>query len=206
MVKEARRRSTDQRGPLGAAQVCIRGVSVNLDSLKDGVPPGLSAGHGAFMAEAAAACLEDRGHKPGVHMRAEGCFDGRMDVTWEPVTEIVRRNHGDLQEATEEGACGIALLVLFEMGGFTVAQRSYKGTGFDYWLGRMGAPLFQKKARLEVSGILSGDQSEIQRRTRQKHAQVARGKGGREAYVAVVEFGGPVTRITRHDADAEQAR
>ena len=41
----------------------------------------------------------------------------------------------DLQEATEMGACGIAIVIARELIGYSIIERSVKGTGFDYWLG-----------------------------------------------------------------------
>ena len=74
----------------------------------------------------------------------------------------MRRTHNDLQDATEAGACGLAILLVQLFVGYTVVERSVKGTGFDYWLGSENDALFQNKARLEASGILRGDQNGVQ--------------------------------------------
>jgi hypothetical protein len=51
------------------------------------------------------------------------------------VTEQLRLCYNDPEEATEFGACGVAILVLLELTGLRVVERSRKDTGFDYWLG-----------------------------------------------------------------------
>ena len=69
-----------------------------------------------------------------------------------------------MQEATEWGACGVAILVVNQVTGKVVIERSKKGTGFDYWLGDNddGDSLpFANSARLEVSGILTGTKAQI---------------------------------------------
>jgi hypothetical protein len=48
-----------------------------------------------------------------------------------------------------------AILLMRALTGYTVIERSRKGTGFDWWLGTEDN-LFQGKVRLEVSGILRG--------------------------------------------------
>jgi hypothetical protein len=79
--------------------------------------------------------------------------------------------------------------------GKIVIERSWKGTGFDYWIGRRQGLLFQDKARLEVSGILSGDQTNISTRVRQKVQQTKRSDGLLPAYIAIIEFGRPGAEI-----------
>jgi hypothetical protein len=79
-----------------------------------------------------------------------------------------------------------------------VVERSKKGTFFDYWVGSEDkGELFQDRARLEVSGILNGDDKKIEMRTTQKFEQVKRAKGKLPMYVAVVEFGRPKARVVR---------
>jgi hypothetical protein len=79
-----------------------------------------------------------------------------------------------------------------------VVERSKKGPGFDYWLGNEdedGEELFQRKARLEVSGILSGSRLQVQARVRQKKEQMKPSDRLAPGYVAVVEFGTPIACV-----------
>jgi hypothetical protein len=61
----------------------------------------------------------------------------------------------------------------------------------------MSVGLFQKKARLEISGILKGESSQIKSRVKQKKAQTQVSAGGYPGYAAVVEFSSPQAVIER---------
>jgi hypothetical protein len=131
--------------------------NMSLAALAEGMP-GLTAASGQTLAEAAAVCLEDRNHQTGVCLQRAGLMTEDLHVEWLPVDDQNRRCYADMQEATERGACGVAILVVKEVTGMVVVERSKKGTGFDYWLGSEdydGLP-FQGTSRLEVSGILTG--------------------------------------------------
>jgi hypothetical protein len=120
-----------------------------------------------------------------------------LQLTWEQLTEQHYRTYADIQEATEQGAYGVAILVVREAAGKTVLERAAKGGGFDFWIGdEEDSELpFQGLARLEVSGILEGDDSKIQARTKQKQSQVARSDGRTPALIAIVEFSRPLASL-----------
>jgi hypothetical protein len=152
---------------------------------------------GACLAEAAGVCLVDQRHAPGVVMTIDGEFFGSYSVCFPEVDERARRCWNDAGVATEHGAYAIALLLVTNASDYTVIERSRKGTGFDYWLGTADSGLFQAKARLEVSGIRSGDEKQLRARSRQKQEQVRARGGGIPAYVVIVEFGTPRGQVTR---------
>ena len=86
--------------------------------------------------------------------------------------------------------------MLRELTGLLVIERSKKGPGFDYWLGEADDDrLFAGKARLEVSGILSGSAGEITTRVKQKKNQIKPSAHLAPGYVAIVEFGKPTTHV-----------
>lgn len=125
-------------------------------------------------------------------LRVSGFSNARYSLTWPPGTDQSRRTWHDLQEATELGATGVAVLLAKQETDHVVIERSVKGTGIDYWLGDASdAPLFQRKARLEISGILQGNDRAVGARVRQKLRQVARSNCVLPAFVVVVEFGKP---------------
>jgi hypothetical protein len=158
--------------------------------------PGLTRACGTLLAEAAAVCLEERQHATGVTLQLTGVRSAQFPMQWPPVTDQARRSHNDLQEATERGAYGIAILVVCEFTGMVVVERSKKGPGFDYWLGdEDDGQLFAGKARLQVSGILSGPRSQLQARARQKKEQIKPSDHLAPGYVAVVEFGTPIACV-----------
>jgi hypothetical protein len=117
-------------------------------------------------------------------------------MEWPSVDDQARRCYNDFQEATERGAYGIAILIVYDLTGMVVVERSKKGPGFDYWLGHEDDDLlFAGKARLEVSGILSGSRSQVQAWVRQKKDQVKPSYHLAPGYVAVVEFGTPIACV-----------
>ena len=169
-----------------------------LDNLCDGTP-GITPKYGACLAEAAVVCLEDRQHSTGVNLLIDGDHKCNLRVNWDrlPNPEQALRCWGDNEYATEYGAYGIATLLVSKLTDYEVVQRAAKGGGFDYWLGEKGStsPLFQDKARLEVSGIRQGDESIIRNRVRQKIKQTERSDGVLPAIIAIVEFGAPRSRV-----------
>lgn len=175
-----------------------RNARLNLATLAEGTMPGLSRACGTVLAEAAAVCLEERKHRSGATFHLTGLKAERFLMEWGPVDDQARRSHNDLQEATERGAYGIAILIVCDVTGMVVVERSKKGPGFDYWLGdedEDGEELFERKARLEVSGILSGSRPQVQARVRQKKEQMKPSDRLAPGYVAVVEFGTPIACV-----------
>jgi hypothetical protein len=151
---------------------------------------------GESMAQAAAICFERNEHTSGAVLRVDGRFQEEYMVTWSIVlTEAMRRFWNDPEEATEQGACGLAILLIRSLTGLTVLERSRKGTGFDWWLGEEDN-LFQGKARLEVSGILRGSASQLNKRMAAKKKQIERSdSSGLTAYIVVVEFSTPRAKV-----------
>ncbi len=153
--------------------------------------PGLTPASAQALAEAAAVCFESRNHKTGVRLPRAGLMHDDLHMEWPPVDDQSRRCYADMQEATERGACGVAILVVKEVTGKLVVERSKKGTGFDYWLGDKdydGLP-FEGVSRLEVSGIPTGTKGQIDSRIKQKKDQIKPTDHLAPGFVAVVEFG-----------------
>src|SRR5690349_14581170 len=107
---------------------------LHLLALAEGMP-GLTVAWGTTLAEAASVCLEERGHQIGIALNLTGLKTGQYPMEWQAVDEQVRRCYNDLQVATELGAYGIAILIIKDITGKVVVERSKKGTGFDYWVG-----------------------------------------------------------------------
>lgn len=179
--------------------------------------PGVDRPKGNDLARAAAVCLESQKHGPGVQMSIRGASSKVHSVDWAISSPQNRRTRSDLQEATEDGAAGIAILLAIREIGHTVILRSRKTTGIDYWLGdndttsisaaekRMTEELqvlleddeLIVRGRMEVSGILNGDDGEVLSRSTAKLNQTARSASSElPAYVIVVEFGRPLAEVT----------
>ena len=102
-----------------------------------------------------------------------------------------------MQEATEYGAICLAIWSVHETTDYKVIRRSPKLTGFDYWLGDKADDYpFQDKARLEISGILKGTNSQIKQRMNEKLKQTNRTDHlNLPAVITVVEFSNPLAKI-----------
>ena len=155
----------------------------------------LTAAVAGSLAEAASVCLEERGHTETVPFAVTGT-PGSYVLTRLVVTETMRVSHNDPDDATADGACAIAVLLMLQRTGLPVVRRSRKGTGYDYSLGTT-EPL-DISARLEVSGIRQGERCQVNTRLKQKREQTRQSdptQGDVPAYAVVVEFGTPQAAI-----------
>lgn len=160
--------------------------------------PGLTRAAAQYLADAATVCFDECGHHTSILLPVTGWRGRKYHVTCPEITAQKRRTHNDQQEATEAGACAVAISVIHDAVGFAVVERSRKGTGFDYWLGEDEPYPFQKKARLEVSGILHGTENDVEQRVKKKCLQTERSDYTRlDAFVAVIEFGHPMAKVAK---------
>ena len=175
-------------------------VVLDLRDLESGIPA-LTEAVGRAQAEAAAVCLDEQGHREPVAFEVRRIGKPEYVLRWLQATEAMRRAHNELDRAAELGAYGIAILLVRHRTGLTAIEQSRKGTGFDYWLGpaRTDDQLpFQNVARLEVSGIRSGTDSQFASRVKQKLKQTkASDSTGLHAYVCIVEFGRPQAEVAQ---------
>lgn len=177
--------------------------TLSLNDLRQNKPerPGWSIAFGAMCADAAAVCLEERGHSTPVTLIVEGIQPCEVQIQMDAIDDTIRRFNADREVATEYGAYGISALIVPYLTGLTIIERSVKGKGlgFDFWLGSIENPdtLFQRKARLEVSGIRQGSDSLIQARVNIKLEQIRPSDDIAPGYVSVVEFGTPKARIVK---------
>lgn len=154
------------------------------------------------MAKSAAVCL--RFHKPVGQlalsiqpMTAESGPAAFVVLRVPRVSKSIRATFADPDNATEQGACGIGLVVVAKRYGLRFAQRSYKlsGNGVDYHMYPPGSmaqqddnDIFSDQWLLEVSGIHSGTRAEAKRRYRAKVAQTRHSWKLHTTVVAIVEF------------------
>jgi hypothetical protein len=180
-------------------------LTLSFDALKNG-QLGISAVYGSFLAEAASHCLRCNNHLNPVLLYVTGDVCRPGSLKWSDVTDEDEGTWADLQEATEYGAYGVAIIIALPLTETPHVERSAKGTGVDYWVGEGTDPrgIFQRTARLEVSGILKGDKTKIAARLKEKLAQTRRSdKAGLPAYVIVVDFGVPEARFIKSTAETE---
>ena len=173
---------------------------LNLNDLGAGEIPAITPAVGNALAEAAGICLESQGHTPGVRLTVRGHSDNIHVLTWTPVAAQAHLSWNDPNFATEKGAEGIALLVAKAEFGYSIIRQSWKGTGFDYWMGEASDEGFIDNAGLEISGIRNGDDPAIRARVREKLRQAGRSANpGLRTYVIVVEFGRPVAEVQENE-------
>ena len=173
--------------------------TIFLESLADGSQPGISAAFGGAIAEAAAVCLEDQGHRSPVALAVQGDFDPDLFLQWSPLGPGAVAAWNDEEYATEHGAYAIAQALVPILTETVVVLRSRKKTGFDFWLGRSDDRSEMPKgiARLEVSGIRHGDGREFQARLRRKLRPMQRSHTELPGLVIVVEFSKPSAGVRK---------
>ena len=169
---------------------------LDLRNLRNGFP-GMLSSLGDTLAQAGGVCLESQGHIPGVQLQVMGYLYNTYSMDWPEVTQQARKCLNDPNEATEWGAVSVAILLAKSELGYSVMERSRKGTGFDYWIGDETELPFDRKARLEISGIRKGSNLDVKARVREKLKQVAQSGPSPTAYVIVVEFGTPLASIEK---------
>ena len=170
---------------------------LDLNELASGDIPAITPALGAMLAEVASVCLESQGHISGnVVLSVSSTIDKTYRLMWRATTPQAQRAYGDDREATKHGAEGIAVLIADRELENTVIEASRQGTGIDYWLGDADDKAFQRKGRLEVSGIRRGSDRVVEARVRRKLRQASRSDDLRlPVYVIVVEFGQPVAKV-----------
>lgn len=167
---------------------------LDLEDLRTGVM-GLTPEFGSFCLQACTVCLDASNHLSGIAVPVVGTQPSNAIINWTSiVNDQVKRNWADNQEATEYGATAIAILLARKTSSYNCIERSSKGTGFDYWLGDEDSiGLFQRKARLEISGILQESSSNtIEMRVHGKEVQIKKSAHLKmNAHICVMEFSNP---------------
>ena len=169
---------------------------LNISELNNGLPT-LTPIYGQEMAEAAAFCLYKNSHKSNECVLK--CFKKLNNdaedflLVWDKLDPRVESTYGDFDEAVEHGAMGLSILLSINLTEFKTVERSMKLTGIDFWIGDKDSDMFQRKARLEISGILNGDNQKFKTRIRQKFKQTNKSdNSGIDCYISVIEFSEPV--------------
>lgn len=114
------------------------------------------------------------------------------------VDDTMRRTHRNLKPAVEKGAESIVACLLHDLTDYVVLEQALDHTGFDYWLADRNdeGPHFQKKVRLEISGILRETSSNaVVHRVSERIERLHRYPDERPAKIAVVEFSAPHTVV-----------
>lgn len=156
--------------------------------------PGLSTHVGMSKAEACSVCLQEQNHSNGVVHEVKGTFNENFIIEWDRVGQQAFFTWHDPEEATEEGAVALAVLLVLSCTNYTVIRRSRKKTGIDYWLGREAD--MKLEARLEVSGIRNETVSSLNEREKIKIEQTKQSDDSSfPVYIVVVGFKKPQSKV-----------
>ena len=100
---------------------------LDLNELEKGLPA-ITPAFGKVLAEAGGVCLESQSHTRGQQLQVQGDSSNEYSLWWPAVTDQSRRCWNDPEVATEHGAVGIAILLVKNEVGYSVIERSRKGT------------------------------------------------------------------------------
>lgn len=169
---------------------------LDLDQLNEGLPT-LTSNWGRFLSEAALFCLTQNQHTNNVDLHILDRQDQIYKIRWGfTLDDRASSSYADHSEATEYGATCIAILLVINITDNKTIERAVKGNGFDYWVGNVDDNqnlLFQRKARLEISGIMKGNESNVKSRTKEKINQTDISDNMKiPAYISVIEFSKPM--------------
>lgn len=167
--------------------------SINLEEIKNGMP-GITPVIGNYLYENCLVSLHNAGHSDGVELQLKGMQDEICKLHWTgELSDQMLRSYRDDLETTEQGAVCISVLMAKKVTKYTIIERSWRGTGIDYWLGYEEDPLLQRAARLEISGIKTESiTNTISARYEQKAKQAEKSdETNIPAYISIVEFSNP---------------
>ncbi len=170
--------------------------SIDLNDISNGFA-GLTPTSGNHLLEGCVITLHRQSHGKGVILKIFGDTDKEYDLHWpDIVSDQLDRTWKDQIYATEQAAVCLGILIALKLTGFEVIERSVRKTGCDYWIGNNDGSLFQKKARLEVSGIFTGDKDGVVMRYKAKCKQTSQSDSSwLPAYVSVSEFSKPISKF-----------
>jgi hypothetical protein len=176
-------------------------ITLNLNSLFSG-RIGLTSSEGGHLAECAVVCYDRCGYHTLPELHVTGRHELSFTLAGPPTTNQMRRAYADLQEATEYGACAVAVLIMEACEGLTIYERASKGGGgFDYYLTPLAEEsdtdnfLGEATAALEVSGILEGTIVDLQYRLNEKRRQLQDKPQLLPVFIVVVAFRASTVRI-----------
>ena len=176
--------------------------SVFLEDIYQKVPV-ISSDAVGFYKENCMISFDHNGHASGVELNVNYLNQNyEFKIVWNgSVTEQLRRSYQDLPKVADFAACAIVLSILSELTDFIVIEQSILGTTIDYYLADKNKVddhlIFNKSARLEVSGILKENENNtVEKRIK---AKINRLKPQQDFsdYIAVIEFSKPWSKIIK---------
>lgn len=164
--------------------------------------PGISIGVALSYAEAARVCLDRHHASPCKFQIQDNDSTHLANAEWNASGNALNAAWANKDDATRDGAYGLALAAVEETRKLVAVGRAETRTGADYYLSEIPVQPdnFEGSVRLEVSGTDNGDNSVISARLAQKLKQAKNGISNLPAIASVVAFS--ALRIA--SADLEQ--
>lgn len=169
------------------------GDSLNLTDIKKGLP-GIHVDSCAHYYTACMATLHRSGHQDGVILQLNGDRKDNIPLQWEDYfDDCIDRTWKEINYCTDHAAVCVSCMLAINETEYTIVERSCKGDGFDYWLGKKEDLLFGRVARLEISGILKESSTNtVEKRLKLKIKQTEQSDSScLPAYISIVEFSEP---------------
>ncbi len=181
--------------------------TIALEELKD--IPSLPRGSHIALLQKCTVAFDSQGFCSGLILLVE-CQETLADnqvslkeafvkLIWQdPVDEVLRLSHADLNESVEDSAKALAMLLISTLTPYKIGRQSPRGSHIDYYLVDADAELpFQvpDTAGLEFTGILSGI-DEVRGRIKQKRDRLHKVRDF-PTYIVCVEHSFPLARIER---------
>lgn len=138
------------------------------------------------LSDAAAFCFDRHHSSPQKFRTVNADKELTFNVRWEKPDAFSKVTWANRDDATEAGACAVALAIVHKACGFVVVTRAETLTGVDYFLAKAGES--HQVAGLEVSGVDAGGKAELHARLRKKISQATEGESRLPAIVLVVGF------------------
>lgn len=177
--------------------------TINLNDITKGFT-GLTLTSGGHLLEGCVITLHRQNHNSGVILKIFTDTTTTYKLNWPDIySDQLDRTWKDQIYATEHAAVCLAILLALKLTGYEVIERSVRKTGCDYWIGNSDGILFQKKARLESSGIFKEDQDGVTKRFKAKCEQTNQSdSSGIPAYISVTEFSNPISKFGMKNDDS----
>lgn len=132
-------------------------------------------------------------------LRAPRCAEALMRITWkDEVDDILRMAHGDKNEAVEDSAKAVGMLLIAYLTPYKTARQALRGSRIDYYMVDKDAELpfqAQTTAGVEFTGI-TNNLNGIATRMNEKKRRLPRNRDF-PVYIACVEHNFPIACIER---------
>ena len=156
--------------------------------------PGLTQVLCAAYAEAASVCLS-RHHVPPTEFEVYRNKSSTVrEVNWTQPDSRTKYAWNNADDATRDGAYAMCLAAVEIELGLVALYRAETRIGADYYVGTPSTSL-ENSYRLEISGVDHGDVTLVNRRLREKIAQVVKGSSNLPVLASVVGFLAKVINI-----------